>query len=102
MRLRAPSKSFKIYPGFLLELDNEAERGQVLADYVELDEIHHSAKRAKVRRVGLDILLHRFILSLFAATKLNFRSSTPPFASTTNLQHFPLNGGELAVSDITG
>jgi acylglycerol lipase len=34
-RLRAPSKSFKIYPGLLHELHNETERGQVLADYVE-------------------------------------------------------------------
>ena len=34
-RLRAPSKSFKIYRGLLHELHNEPERGQVLADYVE-------------------------------------------------------------------
>jgi alpha-beta hydrolase superfamily lysophospholipase len=34
MRLRAPSKSFKIYPGLLHELHNETERNDVLADYV--------------------------------------------------------------------
>jgi alpha-beta hydrolase superfamily lysophospholipase len=34
MRLRAPSKTFKIYPGLLHELHNETERQQVLADYV--------------------------------------------------------------------
>jgi hypothetical protein len=44
-------------------------------------------------RGGLAIVLHCFILGLFAATQLNFLSSTPPFASTTNLQSFPLNGG---------
>jgi alpha-beta hydrolase superfamily lysophospholipase len=35
MRLRAPSKSFKIYPGLLHELHNETKREQVLAYYVE-------------------------------------------------------------------
>src|ERR1700687_6003094 len=39
------------------------------------------------------IVLHCFSLGLFAATQLNFRSSTATFASTTNLQSFPLNGG---------
>jgi acylglycerol lipase len=34
-RLRAPSKSSKIYPGLLHELHNESEREQVLRDYVE-------------------------------------------------------------------
>jgi acylglycerol lipase len=34
-RLRAPSKTFKIYPGLRHELHNEPERAQVLADYVE-------------------------------------------------------------------
>ncbi len=34
MRLQAPSKTFKIYPGLLHELHNETERKQVLADYV--------------------------------------------------------------------
>jgi alpha-beta hydrolase superfamily lysophospholipase len=33
MRVRAPSKTFKIYPGLLHELHNEKERTQVLADY---------------------------------------------------------------------
>jgi acylglycerol lipase len=32
-RLRAPRKTFKIYPGLLHELHNEQERAQVLADY---------------------------------------------------------------------
>jgi acylglycerol lipase len=35
MRLRAPSKTFKIYPGLLHELHNETEREQVLRDYVK-------------------------------------------------------------------
>lgn len=35
IRLQAPSKLLKMYPGFLHELHNETERGQVLADYVE-------------------------------------------------------------------
>ncbi len=35
LRLQAPSKTFKIYPGLLHELHNEKEREQVLADYVE-------------------------------------------------------------------
>jgi len=35
MRLRAPSKTFKIYAGLLHELHNETERGHVLADYVQ-------------------------------------------------------------------
>jgi alpha-beta hydrolase superfamily lysophospholipase len=34
-RLRAPSKTFKTYPGFRHELHNETERRQVLADYVK-------------------------------------------------------------------
>jgi acylglycerol lipase len=34
-RLRAPSKTLKIYPGLRHELHNETERRQVLADYVE-------------------------------------------------------------------
>jgi alpha-beta hydrolase superfamily lysophospholipase len=34
-RLRAPSKTFKTYPGLLHELHNETEREQVLADYVK-------------------------------------------------------------------
>jgi alpha-beta hydrolase superfamily lysophospholipase len=34
MRLQAPSKTFKIYPGLLHELHNETEREQVMADYV--------------------------------------------------------------------
>jgi acylglycerol lipase len=34
IRLRAPSKSLKIYPNFLHELHNETARNQVLADYV--------------------------------------------------------------------
>ena len=42
---------------------------------------------------GMAILVHCFLLGLFAASGLNFRSSIPTFASTTNLQHFPLNGG---------
>ena len=35
LRLRAPSKTFKLYPGLLHELHNEKEREQVLADYVQ-------------------------------------------------------------------
>ena len=35
LRLQAPSKSLKIYPGLRHELHNETEREQVLADYVE-------------------------------------------------------------------
>lgn len=35
MRLRAPSKTFKIYPSLLHELHNETERAQILADYVK-------------------------------------------------------------------
>jgi acylglycerol lipase len=35
LRLQAPSKSLKIYPGLRHELHNEMEREQVLADYVE-------------------------------------------------------------------
>jgi alpha-beta hydrolase superfamily lysophospholipase len=35
LRLKAPSKTFKLYPGLLHELHNEKEREQVLADYVE-------------------------------------------------------------------
>jgi acylglycerol lipase len=34
-RLRAPSKTLKIYPGVRHELHNDTERRQVLADYVE-------------------------------------------------------------------
>jgi alpha-beta hydrolase superfamily lysophospholipase len=34
-RLRAPSKTLKVYPGLGHELHNETERIQVLADYVE-------------------------------------------------------------------
>jgi alpha-beta hydrolase superfamily lysophospholipase len=34
MRLQAPSKTFKVYPGLLHELHNETEREQVMADYV--------------------------------------------------------------------
>jgi alpha-beta hydrolase superfamily lysophospholipase len=35
LRLQAPSKSFKIYPGLLHELHSDTERLQVLADYVD-------------------------------------------------------------------
>ena len=35
LRLQAPSKTFKLYPGLLHELHNEKEREQVLADYVQ-------------------------------------------------------------------
>jgi acylglycerol lipase len=35
LRLQAPSKAFRIYPGFLHELHNETDRTKVLADYVE-------------------------------------------------------------------
>jgi hypothetical protein len=42
---------------------------------------------------GMAILVQCFILGQFAAIQLNFRSSTSTFVSTTNLQHFPLNGG---------
>jgi acylglycerol lipase len=34
-RLRAPSKTFKVYPGLRHELHNETDRTKVLADYVE-------------------------------------------------------------------
>jgi acylglycerol lipase len=33
--LQAPSKTFKVYPGFRHELHNETDRTKVLADYVE-------------------------------------------------------------------
>jgi len=35
LRVRAPSKTFKVYPGLRHELHNETERVQVMADYVE-------------------------------------------------------------------
>jgi alpha-beta hydrolase superfamily lysophospholipase len=35
LRIKAPSKTFKLYPGLLHELHNEKEREQVLADYLE-------------------------------------------------------------------
>jgi alpha-beta hydrolase superfamily lysophospholipase len=35
IRLQAPSKAFRIYPGFFHELHNETDRMKVLADYVE-------------------------------------------------------------------
>jgi alpha-beta hydrolase superfamily lysophospholipase len=35
LRLQAPSKTFKVYPGLRHELHNETERVQVMADYVE-------------------------------------------------------------------
>ena len=35
LRVQAPSKTFKVYPGLRHELHNETERVQVMADYVE-------------------------------------------------------------------